>query len=112
MAGTALRTQDGRLVGVLKGNVLHKSVQMSKHLFRAIGARGSFGIDYDVLFEELPERSSIYITDTESKSVYMTPAARWRENGEIKHFKEGSKDHYTQVFLPLEYFDKTKQNGI
>lgn len=108
MTATQLKTQDGRLVGTLKGNVLSKTVQASKHKFRKIGANGSWGIDYEVLTKQLPARCSVRITDTESGIMYMAPAERWKEYGEILHFKEGQVDHYTQIFLPLEYFDKVK----
>lgn len=112
MTTTELKTKDGRLVGILKGSVLYKRVKGSKHKFNAIGDNGSWGIDYDVLMNQLPQRCSVYITDTENQTIYMAPASRWKDYGEIKHFKEKTQDHYTQVFLPLEYFDKTTSHGV
>lgn len=108
MPDTNLRTQDGRLVGTLKGNVLFKEVKASRHKFRAIGPHGAWGIDYDVLVNKLPSRAKVQITDSESGTVYMVSAERWQDCGEILHFKKGTKDEYVQVFLPLEYFDKAK----
>lgn len=112
MEAVQLKTKDGRLVGTLKGMVFAKTVQGSKHLFRKIGANGSWGIDLEVLTKQLPERASVRITDTENGILYMASVARWKEYGEIKHFKEETIDHYTQIFLPLEYFDKVKTNGL
>lgn len=108
MKATLIKTKDGKQIGILKGNTLYKTVQKSRHLFNRIGANGSWGIDYDALFNQLPERSSIYIRDTEEGMLYMVKAPLWRESGEVKHFKQGEKDHYVQVFLPLEYFTKVR----
>jgi hypothetical protein len=108
MAAVQLRTKDGRLVGTLKGNTLYKTVRKSNHLFRKVGDRGAWGIDYEVLFEKMPERSSVYITELEDGILYMVTAGEWREKGTVMHFKEDTKDHYTQVFLPIEYFNRTK----
>lgn len=107
-----IRTKDGRLIGILSGNLLTKRVQKSKHLFRTVGDNGSWGIDYDVLTKELPERCNVHIEEVEERVLYMAPTARWREYGTILHFKEDTKDHYTQVFLPVEYFDKVRNYGV
>lgn len=112
MAGTPITTKDGKQIGVLKGNTLYKTVQKSRHLFRKIGGNGSWGIDYEVLFNQLPERCSVYITDTEEQVLYMARAAQWKEHGEVLHFKEDEIDHYVQIFLPVEYFTKVKLNGV
>ena len=109
MATRTLKTKDGKIIGVLRGGVLYKRVEKSKHLFRKIGGNGSWGIDYDVLFNQLPERSSVYITETEEGILYMATKGHWKEYGQILHFKQDEEDHYTQVFLPLEYFTKVKQ---
>lgn len=92
---------------MLKGNVLRKRVHSSKHLFKAIGDRGSWGIDLDVL-NDLPERGSIFIEDIDTKILYMSRVAQWKEHGTILHFKELSADHAVQCFLPIDYFDKTR----
>lgn len=112
MTATSVKTKDGRLVGLLKGGILYKRVSKSRHLFRKVGDNGSWGIDYDVLFKELPERASVYITDEDDHILYMARVGTWKEYGEILHFKEETVDHYTQVFLPLEYFDKVKNYGV
>lgn len=108
MTGTPIKTKDGTQIGTLKGAVLYKYVKKKRHLFRSIGAHGSWGIDYDILMNQLPERGSVYIKDEDDGILYMVTNARWREHGEILHFKKGTDDHNTQVFLPLEYFNKTK----
>lgn len=107
--GTPIKTKDGRLVGTLRGGVLYKTTHKSKHLFRAVGDNGSWGIDYDVLMKTLPERSSVYIHEVENGVLYMVTAAMWREHGVIMHFKQDTVDHYTQVFLPIEYFNKVRK---
>lgn len=99
-----LRTSDGRLVGVLRGNVFKKRVHESKHLFRAVGATGSWGMDYDILFNQLPEKCVVMIDDLETRKHYQIPTRIWRANGIIMHFKQNTKDHYTQVFLPRSFF--------
>lgn len=108
MASVRVETKDGRLIGILKGSVLHKRVRKSAHLFRKIGVNGSWGIDYEVLMKELPERGSVYITDSEEGILYMVANGKWKEMGEVLHFKEDTVDHYTQVFLPVEYFTRVK----
>lgn len=100
-----VRARNGNLIGYFKGNTLFKKVQGSKHRFRKIGDRGSCGIDYDALHTDLPERAAIEIYDSEEEVKYLATAARFKEYGTILHFKEGTADHYTQVFLPVEYFD-------
>lgn len=107
MEKRTIEAANGNLIGTLRGNVLTKQVKKSVHMYRSIGARGSWGIDYDALHEKLPERCVIRVEDREEGITYQTTAANWMLNGSTKHFKEGSKDHYTQVFLPIEYFDKT-----
>ena len=109
MESTPILTKDGKRVGTLKGSVLYKYVNKSKHLFKSIGDNGSWGIDYDVLFKKIPERGSVYIQDNDDHILYMVKVGQWKEYGHIKHFKSGTDDHYTQVFLPIEYFDKVRQ---
>lgn len=99
-----MHTKDGRYVGFLKDGVFRKKVYASKHLFRTIGPTGAWGIDYNVLFKEIPEGSVMRVGDFEERKLYEATAKRWREEGVVLHFKEGTKDHYTQVFLPLEAF--------
>lgn len=111
VAPRRVTTRNGLLVGILKGSVLYKRTLASKHLYRKVGSHGSWGIDYDVLFKQLPERGAVHINEQENHVLYTVKNAKWRENGEILHFKEGTTDHYTQVFLPLEYFDKVRGFG-
>lgn len=100
-----LHTKDGRLVGTLYGNKFKKYVKNSRHRFKAIGKEGSWGMDYDVLYSLKPE-VVIEIFDQEMSTLYMQSAGNFRTHGVIKHFKEGQLDHYVQVFLPLESWDK------
>lgn len=107
MEKLTIEAANGNLIGTLRGNVLTKQAKKSIHMYRSIGARGSWGIDYDALHNKLPERCVIRIEEREEGITYQATAANWMLNGIVKHFKEGTKDHYTQVFLPLAYFDKT-----
>lgn len=99
-----IRTIDGRLIGFLRGAVLFKRVKASVHKFRKIGKNGAWGIDYDVLFTVLPKKGSIYIEEVEGPALYIVKNDVWREKGTVLHFKEGTKDHNVQVFLPIELF--------
>jgi hypothetical protein len=108
MAARPIRTKDGKQIGLLKGNDLFKTARKSDHLFRKIGANGSWGLDYEVLFNELPPRCTVYIRETEEGVLYTADASKWKDYGEVLHFKNGEDDHYTQVFLPIEYFKKQK----
>lgn len=95
----------GHQIGVLRGTLFRKSVHSSRHLFKAIGEKGSWGLDYDVLHNQLPKMGAVEIYDAETNVAYRCTNEMFREKGIIKHFKKDSADHYTQVFLPLEYFD-------
>lgn len=70
-------------------------------MYRAIG-NGAWGIDYDVLHKVLPNNGSIEIHESEEGKVWLTTVAIFKERGVVLHFKEHTKDHYTQVFLPVE----------
>jgi hypothetical protein len=102
-----IRAKNGNYVGVLIGNVLHKRVQGSKHKFRKIGDNGSWGIDYDVVYKDVPETTVVRVFDTETQTTYQTPIKKYKEKGIILHFKENTADHYVQVFLPVEEFMRT-----
>lgn len=108
MAARPIRTADGKQIGLLKGRDLFKTARKSAHLFRKIGVHGSWGLDYDVLFNQLPLGCKVYIRETEDGIMYVADASQWKEYGEILHFKKDEEDHHTQVFLPLEYFKKQK----
>lgn len=101
-----IRARNGNYAGMLIGNVFYKKVQGSKHKFRKIGTNGSWGIDYDIVHKDLPENAVVRVLDQENQNIYQTPLQTYKDKGVILHFKEGTKDHYTQVFLPLEFFDK------
>lgn len=101
--------KNGNYVGTLVGNILKKQVRGSVHKFRAIGENGSWGIDYEILHAKLKPTMTVRIIDTEARMLYQTTVKKWIEQGSIKHFKEGTTDHYTQVFLPLEFFLQVKQ---
>lgn len=96
---------NGHTVGHLNGHLFTKRVSASVHKFRAIGENGSWGIDYKVLHDQLPDVCAIEVHDKETGNIYKTTKAVYKEKGVVRHFKEGSIDHYTQVFLPLEHFD-------
>ena len=100
-----LTTKNGYTVGFLEGNVLRKKAKDSIHRFRAIGDLGSWGIDYDVL-HSLPDTTIVEITEEEKFVLYRQNVGNIKKYGVIKHFKEGEIDHYTQVFLPLEGWDR------
>lgn len=102
MKPTPLRNAAGKAVGVLRGKTLYKRAFLSKHLFRSIMG-GAWGIDYGVLFS-LPEDGDIEIEELENRVQYTATVKDWKENGIVKHFKQGTTDHYTQVFLPLSQF--------
>jgi len=105
-----VRLKNGVIIGMLVGKVFKKRVKQSRHLYHKVGDNGSWGMDYDILFNELPEDGSVYIHDIELGVLYMVKNRVWREKGIIMHFKQDTKDHYTQVFLPVEYFDKVKSS--
>lgn len=104
----AMYAKNGNYAGTLVGNIFKKQVRGSVHKFRAIGNNGSWGIDYEIIHAKLKATNVIRITDTEVKTIYQTPVKAYLEMGEVKHFKSGTDDHYTQVFLPLEYFTTIK----
>ena len=101
-----IRAKNGNFAGILSGNIFHKKVQGSKHKFRKIGINGAWGIDWSIIHEDLPKNTVVRILDHETQIIYQTPLQTYKDKGTILHFKEGTKDHNTQVFLPLEYFTK------
>jgi hypothetical protein len=105
MESQTIRTKTGMAVGTLKGNILHKRIRSSKHLFRSIGEKGSWGCDYSILYDELPEKGVVRLIDQDHQKIYQTTVALWKEKGITRHFKQGTVDHNTQVFLPVEFFD-------
>jgi hypothetical protein len=100
-----IKTKQGRFIGTLNKNVFSKRVSASRHLFRKLDA---WGMDYEILYK-LPEKTVVRITDLESQTIYQVPIKEWKSQGIILHFKEGTADHNTQVFLPR---DKFTQIGI
>jgi hypothetical protein len=100
-----LRTKDGRYVGYLKGNVFRKIVESSKHTFRKLDA---WGIDYEVLHKELPEKCAIRILDKEENVLYLTTATIWREKGTVMRFNKNGREDWPQSFLPKDYFDRVR----
>lgn len=100
--------KNGNYAGTLVGNIFKKQVRGSIHKFRAIGENGSWGIDYEIIHAKLKPTHVVRIIDTEAKILYQTPVKAYIEKGEIKHFKAGTNDHYTQVFLPVEFFTRVR----
>lgn len=107
-----IRTPDGHLVGLFRGGVLKKIAKKSKHLFKRHGGNGSWGIDYDILYSKELERASVYIEEQEDHILYMARVSQWKEYGHIMHFNDGDIDHYTQVFLPVEYFNRVRLQPV
>lgn len=103
-----LFTKSDKRVGVLKGKTFFKEAYESRHLFKKLGARGSWGIDYGILFKKLPEDGYVYIREYDKKILYMVSNRTWKDQGTVMHFKEGTADHYTQVFLPRELFSTVR----
>lgn len=109
MAARPIRTKDGIQIGLLKGNDLFKTARKSDHLFRKVGVNGSWSLDYDVLFNELPLRCTVHIREVEENVLYTADALKWKEYGEVLHLKDDD-DQHAEVFLPIEYFKKHKLN--
>lgn len=93
---------DGKIAGKLQGKIFHKLAKKSKHLFRKLNA---WGVDYEVLNTKLPSDAVIDVFETEERLHYRTTVKHFKEVGTVLHFKEGTRDHYTQVFLPLSEWE-------
>lgn len=112
MEGRTIKDSYGNEVGILRGAVFYMNVS-KRELVLQIGSHGGWAVDYDVLFDSLPERGSIYITNRTDKTLYMANNAAFKEYGEVIRSKNsyGGEDIYSQVVLPVEYFKKVK-NGV
>jgi hypothetical protein len=90
--------ENGTKVGLYENGILKKKAWKSKHLFKKMNA---WGIDYGILHDRLKDDDFIQVYEQEEAVVYRTTVKNFKDNGTVLHFKEGTKDHYTQVFLPL-----------
>lgn len=110
MKTTPIYSRNGVRVGILRGKVYSSYRSEINHIFNAIGKNGSWGVDYKILHEQLPEECTIQVITKESGSVYRVSKKEFIEKGQILHFKQNTADHNTQVFLPLEEW-KVKHKG-
>lgn len=102
-----IRASNGNFIGYLKGKILFKRVKGSVHKYRAVGDSGAWGMDYLAL-HSLPKGTVVRVEDEEEGVIYQCPAHIIKSKGTIFHFKEGTKDHYTQVFLPVEMWEQIR----
>ena len=93
---TIYRNSKGRTIGKHTGGTFTKTVQKSKHLFRATG--GSWGIQESVL-QQLPDKTGIEIFEKEEKILYVTTVEQFRKHCIYLEFEDG-----LQAFLSLEHF--------
>ena len=92
----------GHIIGELEDGVFVKRVRSSRHLFRKLNA---WGIDGNVFTKcLLPINAKIVVYDEEEGKRYECTAKHFDSKGTWLHFKEGTSDHYAQIFLPLKEF--------
>lgn len=103
-----VKTDDGRWVMV--GDILdhlklfRKTVSGSKHLFHKLDA---WGIDAAFFDTTLHKLKCIVLKDEDDCTYYVTSPARFKENGEYKHFT----GYNAQIFLPRKYWESTKSKA-
>lgn len=96
----------GHVVGDLEDGVFFKKVRSSAHLFRKLNA---WGIDGNVFTKcLLPINATIVVYDEEEGKRYQCTARQFEAKGTWLHFKEGTSDHYAQIFLPLKDWETPK----
>lgn len=106
MPEVLIRNKEGGTVGVLQGTTLSIPVDRFRYFDRSIGNRGAWGIEYEILFDQIPERSTIKMIDTQHALVFVSTNANWKDHGEV--IRDGDPEVPTMVFLPVEYFTKQK----
>lgn len=90
-----------RLIGNFEGGVFTSKRQSSKHLYKKLNAWGLDVKAYDGLLKN-QKLHTVRIHDIDTQTTYSTKAENFKKYGSILHFKP----HRTQVFLPLDYWDK------
>lgn len=110
MKAKPIYSRNGIRVGMLRAGVYSSYRSEVHHVFNSIGDNGSWGIDYKILHEQLPEECTIQIIAKESGRVYRITKKEFIEKGQILHFKQDTADHNVQVFLPLEQW-KVKEKA-
>lgn len=94
-----------KLIGTLTGDVFHKEVFKSRHLFRALDA---WGVDSNVL-HKLPNGTKIEVHELEEDKWYRTTKEEFLRLGEqYLHFRGPSEDYLTQLFLRREHWNIEK----
>lgn len=104
-----IKTPDGDVIGVLEGGVFKRDVRMLHDFTRKVGDRGAWGLDLDVVTNQLSRRTIIQLTDLADGTVYKCALARWLEYGEVVRFDGRYDDGVSKLFLPVEYFDRIKK---
>lgn len=92
---------NGKTLGIVdkEKKIFFKEVSRRKHLFKNLNA---WGIDSRV-FEKLLEKDyTIKVHDRDTGKFYRQSAKTIKEKGTFLHFK----GYGTQIFLPLEMWDK------
>jgi hypothetical protein len=90
------RDSRGKMIGKLDEGIFKKTVQKSKHLFRA---SNSWAIQERVL-SDLADYVRIEIFDKEEKILYVTTATEWRKRGTYLEFG----NYGLRAYLALEHF--------
>lgn len=99
-----VRAGNGRIVGILEGEVLKKKVRRSVHLLRQ--PRG-WAWDVSIL-EEAEEHGALYteLIDEESTKIYWAPLSEFQSHGVSIDRGFGK-----QIVLPLAYWQVTRQGA-
>ena len=89
--------------------IFSKQVRKSVHLMRVID---SWGIDSKFFHKTLlPTDALIKVYDAEENKTYRIKACKFKENGVFYHFKNASKDHRAQIFLPRKFWEIIDHNS-
>lgn len=94
--GVSVKDGEGKEVGVLENGLFTIRNTRPK--------RDLWIIEYDVLFNVLPDRCDIVIEDVPSKTRYSSRSSAWKEYGDIL---PATDDTPTRVGLPRVYFVRT-----
>lgn len=97
-----VRNSTGRNIGDWneKKNLFVKQVYASKHLFKKFNAWGIDGSFFTNVL--LPKNATIEVRDKENGIVYQAKAEVFQKHDLWFHFKSGTLDHESQIFLPLD----------
>ena len=91
---------EGKTVGGTNGDTYYSKREFSKHFMRKFNA---WGIDNDIL-KQFDGVNHIRILDDENDEVYATTVEEFK-----KHAIGADYGHGLQLFLPLDYWIKTKK---